>query len=257
MLDLFLAPQGVSTGTLSLPLWLDLASVVVGSFSGVLAAQKRGLDLVGMLALCFLCGLGGGLIRDVIMQVGNVYVLQSHWAIPVAIAAGLFGFVFPGLFRQFPHLLEWLDIFSVALFVATGTDKAIVYGLYPMACVLMGVLTGVGGGMLRDVFLGEVPRVFERSNLYALCAVAGSVTYYACIRWVGLRRPWAALACVALTVGLRRLSLRYHILSPSNVDLTPEVEDSARRVARRAGLGHRAFHGARDRHPRHQRGHED
>lgn len=238
MLDLIFMPQGSDAGTLSLPLWLDLASVVVGSFSGVLAAQKRKLDLVGMLALCFLCGLGGGLVRDVIMQVGNVYMLQSHWAIPMALAAGLFGFVFPGLFRQFPHLLEWLDMFSVALFVATGTDKAIVYGLYPVACVLMGVITGIGGGMLRDVFLGEVPRVFERSNLYALCAVAGAVTYYACISWVRLRRPWAAAACVLVTVGLRRLSLRYHILSPSNVDLTPEIEEPARRAwdrARRRG----------------------
>lgn len=231
MLDLFFMPYGTDANTLNLPLWLDLAAVVVGSFSGVLAAQERRLDLVGMLALCFLSGLGGGLLRDVIMQVGNVYMLQSRWAIPVSLAAGLFGFVFPGLFRQFPHLLEWVDMLSVALFVVTGTDKAIVYNLYPMACVLMGILTGVGGGMLRDVFLGEVPRVFVRSNLYALCAVAGAVTYYGCIEWAGLRRPWAAVACVVVTVGLRRLSLRYGILSPSNVDLTPEIEEPARKVA--------------------------
>lgn len=234
MLDFLFMPYGVDANNLNLPLWLDLAAVAVGSFSGVLAAQKRGLDLVGMVALCFMCGLGGGLIRDVIMQVGNVYMLQSRWAIPVALAAGVFGFAFPGLFRKFPRLLEWADILSVALFVATGTDKAIAYNLYPMACVLMGIVTGVGGGMLRDVFMGEVPRVFVRSNLYALCAVAGAVTYYGCIEWVRLRRPWAAVACVLVTVGLRRLSLRYHILSPAGRDWTPELEEQARWVAHHA-----------------------
>ncbi len=231
MYDLFFVASGIDTSPLALPLWLDLAAVAVGSFSGVLSAQKRHLDLVGMLALCFCCGLGGGIIRDAIMQVGNVYVLNSRWAIPVSIAAGIFGFAFPGIFHRFPRLFEWVDVLSLALFVATGTDKAIAYELHASACILMGLLTGVGGGAIRDVFLGEVPRIFKRGNLYALCAVAGSIAYYVCIVFLRLRRPWAAAASVVVTVGLRQLSLRYNILSPTSVDLTPGVSREARKVA--------------------------
>lgn len=206
---------------LSVPVWLDLSSVIVGSFSGVLASQERDLDLVGTIAVCFMCGLGGGLIRDVILQTGSVYMLQSRWPILVALIAGLFGFMFPGLFRRFPNLLEWVDIASVALFVCAGTDKAIASEQLALACILMGVITGVGGGMLRDVFLGEVPRVFRRSHFYALCAVGGALVYFICARWIGFVRPLCAALSVLTTMGLRRLSLHFDIKSPAHLDLTP------------------------------------
>ena len=154
----------------SLPTWVDLASVVVGSAGGVMVARARHLDAVGFVGLALLCGLGGGLIRDVMMQVGRIYMLTSPFAIPVSVATGLVAFLFPQPLDRASNLLEWLDIMAVALFALVGTDKAIVHGFYPASCVLMGIMTGVGGGMLRDVFLGEVPRIFQKSNLYAVCA---------------------------------------------------------------------------------------
>lgn len=203
-----------SNAPLAVPAWLDLSCVIVGSFSGVLSSQKRDLDLVGTLAVCMICALGGGLIRDVILQTGSVYMLQSRWAIPVSLVAGLFGFVFPSLIARHPDLLEWVDIASVALFVCAGTDKAIASGQYSLACVLMGVITGVGGGVLRDVFLGEVPHVFRRSHYYALCAVAGAVVYLIGVRWIGLVRPLCAALSFAVTVVLRRVSLKFDLMSP-------------------------------------------
>ena len=94
----------------SIPVWLDLAAVVVGSASGLLVAQDRKLDLVGHIVLAMLGGLGGGLIRDIIMQRGGVYMISSEMAIPVTVLAGLVGFLFPGIFRKVPNLLEWVDI---------------------------------------------------------------------------------------------------------------------------------------------------
>lgn len=227
---------------LTVPAWLDLSSVIVGAFSGVLASQERKLDLVGTVAVCLMCGLGGGLIRDVILQTGSVYMLQSRWAIAVALLAGAFGFAFPGLFRRFPNLFEWVDILSVALFVCAGTDKAIVSEQLSLACVLMGVITGVGGGMLRDVFLGEVPRVFVRSHFYALCAVGGAVAYLACVRWLGLARAFSAIVSIVVTVTLRRISLGWDIKSPSDVDLTPALYHSASKVATTArDIVHREY----------------
>lgn len=214
----------------SIPAWLDASAVAVGAVSGILVARERKLDLVGYVALSMLGGLGGGLVRDIIIQQGDVYMLESPYAVPMTVIVGCLGFLFPTVLDRFPHLLEWVDIVSVGLFVAAGTDKAMVYALNPWASVLMGTLTGVGGGMLRDIFLGDTPRIFRRSNLYAICAVVGSVVYYMVILHLNVTRPWAVTLCVATVVLLRRASLRYNILSPAEVDLSPAVGREVRNV---------------------------
>ena len=225
MLDYLFSSGSADLASLNVPTWLDLSSVVVGSFSGILVGQQRKLDFVGITAISIIGGLGGGLVRDVIMQHG-VYMLESRFAIPACLLAGLVGFLFPQVLTRHPHLLEWMDIFSEAHLVAGGTSKAIACELNGYAAVLMGIITGVGGGMLRDVFLGEVPKVFRAGTYYALCAVAGALTYYVCIRFLLLRQIWALLACVVVTVGLRRTSLRYDIRSSASVDLEPRLDDA-------------------------------
>ena len=228
------SPGGPDMSAVSIPVWLDLTAVVVGSTSGLLVAQERKLDLVGHIVLAMLGGLGGGLIRDIIMQRGSVYMISSELAIPVTVLAGLVGFLFPGLFRKIPNLLEWVDIISVGLFVAAGTDKAVIFSLGPWAAVLMGTVTGVGGGMMRDIFLGDTPRIFRRSNLYAICAVAGAIVYYLAIFRLYINRPWAVALCVLVTVLLRRISLRFNVLSPADMDLTPKVIEGAQQMYNQA-----------------------
>ena len=213
-----------------IPAWLDAAAVLVGAFSGALAARERHLDIVGYIALSIICGLGGGLVRDTIMQCGDVYMLSSPYAIPMAVMASVIVLLTPETLDRHPDALEWVDIISVALFVMAGTDKAIRYELNPWAVVLMGTVTGVGGGMMRDVFMGETPKIFQRSNLYALCAVAGAVVYQLLESVLVTGRPVAALACILLVVGLRRISLRFNVLSPSDEELAPMVKDRARNL---------------------------
>ena len=198
-----------------------------------MVARARHLDAVGFIGLALLCGLGGGLIRDVMMQVDSVYMLDSPFAIPASVATGLIAFLFPQPLDRAGSLLEWLDIMAVALFALVGTDKAIVYGFYPASCVLMGIMTGVGGGMLRDVFLGEVPRIFQKSNLYALCALAGGVAYYLAVVCLSINKLWGSVICVAVTIGLRRWSLRFNVQTPADVDLGPRVAAPVKRAARR------------------------
>lgn len=234
MIPQFISTYGVDTAAVSIPAWLDLAAVVVGSCAGMLEAQQRRLDLIGYIALSLLCGLGGGLIRDVTLGTGNIYMMRSPYAIPASVITGTIGFLFPTLVSRWPALLEWMDIISVGLFAISGTDKAIVYQSWPMSCLLLGCVTGVGGGMLRDTFLGEVPRIFKRSNLYALCALAGSAAYYFCVMVPHMLKPWAAAVGVAATVLLRRASLRWDIKSPAGVNLGPRVAGPGRRAMARA-----------------------
>lgn len=223
-----LSPELVAV---SLPTWVDLASVVVGSASGIMVARRRHLDAVGFVGLALLCGLGGGLIRDIMMQRGGVYMLDSAFAIPASAATGIVAFLFPRPLDRAGRLLEWLDISAVALFALVGTDKALVNGLLPASCLLMGVMTGVGGGMLRDVFLGEVPHIFQRSNLYAVCALAGAATYWCAVVLGSMNKFWGALLCIVVTIGLRRWSLHYNVQTPADVDLGPSVSRPVRRAA--------------------------
>ena len=231
MLEIF-TTYSPELAAVSLPTWVDLASVIVGSAGGVAVARSRHLDAVGFVGLALLCGLGGGLIRDVMMQVGSVYMLESPFAIPASVATGLVAFFFPQPIDRAGNLLEWLDIVAVALFALVGTDKALVHHLLPASCLLMGIMTGVGGGMLRDVFLGEVPHIFQRSNLYAICALAGSASYYAAVMFLSMSKLWASLLCIAVTMGLRRWSLRFNVQTPADVDLGPKVSAPVRRAVR-------------------------
>jgi uncharacterized membrane protein YeiH len=212
------------------PEWLDLSAVVVGALAGVLVAQERELDLVGYVGMCLICALGGGLLRDVIMQKGDVYALNSRWPIPLCVITAGVGFAFPRFVSHLPNLYEWVDMISVALFVIAGTSKAMAYGLTFSAVVLMGAITGVGGGMLRDVFLGEIPQVFRRSNLYALCAVAGAICLYACAQFRAMDQAFAVPLTIFVVVAMRRVSLKFDIKSPVEVGLESKLVDAGNRM---------------------------
>ena len=200
------------------PIWMETVAIVVASITGALAARERKLDLVGAICLAVLVSLGGGLLRDVILQVGNVYILNQPLALPVSVITAALTFVFPSPFLKQDRVIALLDIFSVGLYAATGADKALVYGFEPMVCVMMGFFTAVGGGMLRDVCLGETPRIFQRSTFYAVAAIGGSVSY-TLLTGIGYSHIVALVACVAVTIALRLLSLHYNIQSPTDEDI--------------------------------------
>ena len=221
------------SGALDVPVWIDAIAVLVGSAFGGLTAAQRKLDVVGAVGLAMLCGLGGGLVRDIIMQSGDVYMLRTPYAIPAAAVAGLLSFFASSRLKNASTVMEWLDILVIGLFAASGSDKALVYGLNVWAQVFMGTMTGVGGGMLRDVFLGDVPNIFKKGNFYALCAVFGSCAYLGAVA-LGLDKVLALLACLFVTVVLRRVSLRFDVLSPTDDDI-------------RRSLHHLGHHGEKNR----------
>lgn len=208
-----------SDAMVAIPFWLEMFAVVAASISGVLVAREHKLDLVGAVALAVVCGLGGGLLRDMTLQVGNVYILNQPMALPLSIATAAIIYIFPAIVDKPEKLIPLLDIISVGIYAATGADKALVYGFAPAVCIMMGFFTAVGGGMLRDGFMGVVPGIFQRTNFYAIAAIAGS-TSYVCLVMSGIMSSVAALVvCVAVTMGLRWLSLRFDIKSPTEEDI--------------------------------------
>ena len=215
----------------AIPLWIELVAIVVASVSGVLTARERKLDLVGAVSLAVLCSLGGGALRDMLLQVGDVYILSQPAALPAAIITAAVVFIIPSLVAKQDRLIAVLDIFAVGLYAATGADKALIFGFNPLVCIMMGFFTAVGGGMLRDIFLGQTPYIFQRSNFYAVAAIAGAASYVA-VAAAGLSHLLGVVVCVVVTMGLRFWSLHYNILSPTEVDLAKMVPH---RPSRRRG----------------------
>ena len=221
----------IASESVAIPLAFELLAVVVAAATGALTARENKLDLVGAIGLAVLVSLGGGLIRDVILQEGNVYILRQPLALPVAIATAAAVFTFPVMVEKPDRLVAILDIFSVGLFAVMGADKTMLYGYPAITCVMMGFFTAVGGGLLRDVCLARVPYIFQRSNLYAIAAIAGALTYIVLVQCLDIWNIAAAVISVAVTMAVRWWSMRYNIMSPTEVDLH-KLPEPVKKVAR-------------------------
>lgn len=221
----------IASESVAIPLAFELLAVVVAAATGALTARENKLDLVGAIGLAVLVSLGGGLIRDVILQEGNVYILRQPLALPVAIATAAAVFTFPVMVEKPDRLVAILDIFSVGLFAVMGADKTMLYGYPAITCVMMGFFTAVGGGLLRDVCLARVPYIFQRSNLYAIAAIAGALTYIVLVPCLDIWNIAAAVISVAVTMAVRWWSIRYNIMSPTEVDLH-KLPEPVKKVAR-------------------------
>lgn len=192
---------------------LELVGVFVGAMSGALAAVRKQFDVFGILVLGWAAGLGGGMLRDVL--IGAVPPVGiSNWRFIVTAMAGatLIYFFHPRLERA-RRFIVVLDAGALALFSVVGTVKGLEYGTTLTAAVLVGVMTGVGGGVLRDLLSGEVPVVLHHRQLYAIPAVLGS-SVTAFLWWLGVVTPAASVAVVLAVFGLRVGALRFHLKAP-------------------------------------------
>jgi uncharacterized membrane protein YeiH len=204
-----------------LPLVFDLLGILTAAASGALTGVRKNLDVVGVLVLAAATGLGGGVIRD--LMIGAVPVaMLTDWryltAAAVAAAAVLLaqhpkvpGRQAPALLRlrgRIPLSTAYLlaDSATLGCFAVSGTAKALDYGLALVPAALMGVVTAVGGGVLRDVLVNEVPTVLRR-ELYAVPALIGALVVAVSAHHHPAATPIAFLAA-ALTMGLRLVAVR-------------------------------------------------
>ena len=152
---------------------LDLLGIFVFATTGALVAVRKQLDVFAALVLAGVTGLGGGFIRDVLIGATPPAALADWRYLMVPLAAGLVTFVFHPTVGRFERIIDGLDACGLAVFCVTGAVKALAFGLGPLPAALMGMVTGIGGGMVRDVLAGRVPVVFSGS-LYATPALAGA-----------------------------------------------------------------------------------
>lgn len=191
----------------SLAYVLDLAGTSVFALSGATAGVKRKLDLFGILVLAFVAANTGGIIRDILIGATPPGAINDWRYLSVSLVAGLIAFYFPSAIIQRWSPVLLFDAAGLALFSVSGAHKALVYGLNPIMATLLGMLTGIGGGMARDVLLAEIPMVL-RADLYAVAALAGAAIVVIA-NMLQLPSGAGALFGATLCFGLRVLAIRH------------------------------------------------
>jgi uncharacterized membrane protein YeiH len=198
--------KAYAAGTL---LVLDLIGTFVFALSGGAAGVKERLDLFGVLVLSFAAASAGGIMRDLLIGAVPPAAISDWRYLAVSILAGLvvfFWFPRSERLRKLRNLVLIFDAAGLAVFAVAGTQKALGYGLNPVMSALLGMLTGIGGGMLRDLLLAEIPTVL-RSELYAVAALAGAVVVVVG-HVLNLPPTATAIAGAALCFGIRLIAIR-------------------------------------------------
>jgi len=191
---------------------MDLFGVAVFAITGSLAAGKKRMDLFGVVVLATVTALGGGTIRDLVLGASPVFWISAPIYLLVAVATAIVTF-FLVRFCGLPlKLLSVADAFGLAVFTVLGTQKALDMDISPGIAVVMGIMTGVVGGMIRDILSDEIPLILRR-EIYATASLCGAVTF--CVVSATLQnQSFAAVAAVIVTLALRLSAIKWKMSLP-------------------------------------------
>lgn len=195
---------------LDLPEWVNGLAIGVASVQGATYAsgfRDRKLDLFGVAVIGIATGLGGGFLRDLLLNRLPV-ALTENWYILVAIGAALLGMLLARMFRRVDWMITVLDALALGLFAALGTTAALVTGLPLVPALFVGVITAVGGGFIRDLLLNMPISVMHVGSLYAVAAAAGSLALLVCNE-ANIGLEISVPLCISVTVVLRLLAVRF------------------------------------------------
>ena len=182
--------------------FFDLLGVAVFAVSGALAAVRKRLDLLGVVVIATVTAIGGGTTRDLLLDRAVFWATQPRYLYVILVSA-LLTVLWTRRFTPPDRALAIADALGLALFAISGAQIAERVGLSGIVCVIMGTITGVAGGMIRDVLTTEIPMVIRRGQIYATAAIAGIIAYLVLRRSFGLGEPPAALLGMAVIASLR------------------------------------------------------
>ena len=200
----------------TLRLLVELSATAAFALSGLMEAARKRLDAVGVCVVAFLAAFGGGTLRDLLLDYRPFFWVQHTemlWGV-LALCVAAMLFMRQRHFEVTEKAILWPDALGLGLFTATGVHQALQAGMPPVVAVLMGLITGVFGGVLRDMVCNEIPSLFRDHRPYAICAVAGGLVY-ALLRWLDAPPALALGACAVMTTGTRLLVLWRNITLPA------------------------------------------
>ncbi len=217
----------------SVPLWLDLPAVVVAALGGALVASRAGFDLSGVFGLGLLTGLGGGILRDLLLNQVPVALEGPEYIIAALLASALIA-VSARVVDRFIALVILLDAAALGLYGVTGINKTLALGLDAWAAVLVGMVAALGGGALADVATARPPEIFRKGGqLYATAVLVGLLAYLIAW-WASNDEIIAAVVGVGVTFIVRVLAWRLNWILPGPLQVPGSAEDPRRQGPGRA-----------------------
>lgn len=192
--------------------FLDLFGVAVFAITGSLAAGEKKMDLFGVVVLALATALGGGTLRDLILGAYPVFWISDPSYIFVGTAVAISIFVLARFLRPPAKALKFADAFGLAIFTVIGTDKAISLGVPGSISVIMGVMTGVAGGIIRDMLSGEIPLVLK-AEIYATASLCGAIIFVVLTTHFP-SMPLPAPAAITAVLALRLAAIHWNLSLP-------------------------------------------
>ncbi|GAB1487982.1 trimeric intracellular cation channel family protein [Opitutaceae bacterium] len=191
-----------------LPIWFDLGATLLFAVTGALAAMRRGYDVVGVVALALISGVGGGILRDaVFIQQGPPVVATDARYLYVVVIGAAIGAVLGDRVQHFNRVIAVFDALGLGAYAVVGVQKSLGAGLSLPAAVLVGVVNAAGGGLLRDVITNQEPLAFRPGQFYALVALAGAIQYVFMTVHLELAPTSSAFVTIGTTFILRMLTI--------------------------------------------------
>lgn len=212
----------------AVPIWLDLICVGFGAFQGALFAifYKR-FDLVGVISVAVIAGLGGGILRDLLLSAGRPAGMQDKYIL-TAVGGAVAALIIGRRYRKSSGVIVFLDSIAMSLFAIAGTYKALIYDTTDLVAVILGIITAVGGGVLRDIVCRVTPQIFTGGPLYATATALGS-TIFVFLEKSDLPFNLAVTISALIIVIIHMTSVRFRIhLKPAISGIADDFEEPNR-----------------------------
>jgi uncharacterized membrane protein YeiH len=209
-------------GPVEIPLWVDLLAVFVAGVAAALLASKKDLDVTGVFFLAIVGALGGGIIRDTLIQRGTPAALDNSSYLITAVIAAAIGFMFATQIKRAGWAITAIDAGSLGLYTLVGVLKGMEAGLPTLSVVLLGVLSAVGGGMLRDVLLARTPEALLPGAPYAILSIIGALLVVM-VEETGTSNEWLWWLPVAAVILLRFVTLQLGWETPAAARVEAQV----------------------------------
>jgi len=194
--------------------WLAWAGTAAFAVSGALLAARQRLDLIGFIFVANITGVGGGTVRDLLLDL-PVFWVQDATPILICSASAVLTYGASSLFHRASRALLWADAVGIALFAVLGAQKALLMGVSPAIAVVMGVFTACLGGIIRDVMLNEAPIIMQR-EIYVTATLVGALSYVVLASFYGAQDLLAVIGGIGVGFAVRALAIAANLALPAH-----------------------------------------
>ena len=187
---------------------IEILGTISFAMSGSFAAMQKRLDPFGVLIIAFVTSVGGGTIRDLLLDV-PIFWMHDMLICTVIVVTAVFSMIFKSLEKKFQVTMFLFDSFGLGLFTIIGIQKGMNADLHPLICITLGTITGCFGGISRDILLNRIPLIF-RKEIYATACIIGGGIFLLLVKYTSLSFAFIQVLTILLIVGIRTLAVKYH-----------------------------------------------